>query len=98
MSDIKKTQGARKLARAKDYQNVFGSAQGQRVLADLVYRHIVAAGFHPDPYINAHRSGQSDTIKEILKVLKLDIGEIQKRMIAEDTDATETIFDVARRK
>lgn len=97
MSNTQKSQVGRKIATAADYQKVFSTLQGQRVLSDLVYRHLVAPRFHPDPYINAHKSGQEDTVKEILNILKLDIGSIRQRMLEEDSDASETIFDIGRK-
>lgn len=56
--------------RARDYREVFLSAAGQRVLADLVLQCHVVSPIRPgDPYAAAHAEGERNVALRILSFL-----------------------------
>lgn len=76
----KQTELAQKrVGKLQDYQKIFGSELGQRVLRDLCMRHDV---FGPvfvvgSPDETAYRCGKRDVIIEICKMLKVDLIRLQ---------------------
>lgn len=70
----------RQLSRIADYKNVFGSAQGRRVLEDLCRNHFIfgTSFVKGDQYESARREGERLVILRILTLLKTDLVKLEK--------------------
>ena len=67
--------------RLQDYQVVFGSVAGKRVLIDLMKTHYVLnSTFHENQSVTCFREGERNAILRILTILKLDINNIRERI------------------
>jgi hypothetical protein len=79
----------RKLARARDYRNVFGTKQGERVLADLIREHgLLDHCIEENPYQTYRKLGERNVLIRILKLLNVDEREFIKRI--ENLERNET--------
>lgn len=69
MADKNNGEALRYYHRVRDYEAVFSSSAGKRVLADLerAYTHT----FHPDPYVSAFKQGQRQVVLDIKRLLEL---------------------------
>lgn len=63
-----------------DYDAVFSSPEGKRVLADLAKRHgVFEAAFVPgDPQHTAFRDGKRSVVVDLLRYLNVNISELQQ--------------------
>lgn len=58
--------------RLMDYRVVFGSAEGKRVLHDLIARHyVLGTTFHHEPTIVAFNEGQRDVVLHIMRYMQM---------------------------
>jgi len=55
--------------RVQDYRTVFGSPEGQRVLADM--RKAYDATFNPNPYESSFRQGMRQVVRDITRLIEL---------------------------
>lgn len=86
----------RRIARLHDYQTVFESVEGRRVLADLMD----ASGFlqinyvPSDPTGTAFNEGKRAIVVEILKNLKVNVRKLEQRYseAIQDADTGEIIL------
>ncbi len=73
--------------RLGDYRVVFGSAEGKRVLHDLIARHyVLGTTFHQEPTIVAFNEGQRDVVLHILRYMQMtpkDIPGTRMGMLAQ---------------
>jgi hypothetical protein len=64
--------------KVQDFQHVFGSDAGQRVLRHLEeFCGLQSDGFAPDPYINAYNAGRRSVGVFILNWLEMSRSEFQ---------------------
>lgn len=87
MSENKK-RGERVLARVKDYQNVFNSASGKRVLNDMMdVHHVLHSSFDPNSATQmAFREGERNVVLRILTLLKVKPDELRKKIEERNDD------------
>lgn len=63
----------RQVDRVVDYQAVFNTEVGKRVLYDLVKHHnVLNSTFDKDPHVHAFKEGERNTVLRILTLLKVD--------------------------
>ena len=75
--------------KVRDYQTVFGSDKGKRILWDLMRTCGFASdGFDKDPYQMAYNSGAKSMITRILNVLEMEESSLNE-MIKENRKADE---------
>jgi len=68
-----------------DYQDVFGTDAGRRVLRDLEdFAGLLSDGFDPDPNVTAYHAGRRSVGVYILRMLELDRDQLQ-RMVRDQT-------------
>lgn len=75
--------------RLTDYQITFNSEHGKRVLADLCRSCYINQPIFEGETSSlqlAHREGQREVVLRILRVLKLDQGEIEQLMEEEEDE------------
>lgn len=72
----------RVIARVSDYQSVFGSPEGKRVLMDLAKKTgFLETNYVPnDPHGTSYNEGARSIVLHIFKTMKLNIQEITKRL------------------
>lgn len=83
---------SKKIAQVVDYQRVFGSEQGKRVLADLMDKHFVMTPTAPskiDPYEMSFNEGQRMVVLRILATLQIDPIQMKEKMEAAHEYVTE---------
>jgi hypothetical protein len=63
-----------------DYETVFNTPEGKRVLADLARRHGVfeTVFVQNDPYHTSFREGKRAVIVDLLRYLNVSVAEFQK--------------------
>lgn len=70
--------------RARDYRVVFGSPEGERVLADLIDMNgVLRPTFDPDPNVSAFNEGRRNVLLDILRYLSVEPEQFRK--LAQDT-------------
>lgn len=92
MTKNKKTSPEKKyLIKAADYKNVFGSAQGKRVLEDLCRNHFIfsTSFVKGDSYESARREGERLVLLRILAHLKVDLPKLEKLIEEEQRNHVE---------
>jgi hypothetical protein len=71
--------------RLADYRMVFGSAEGKRVIHDLIARHyVLGSTFAGDPITMAHNEGQREVVLHILRYMQMkpsDIPQARETML-----------------
>jgi hypothetical protein len=78
---VKKPMVHKTVQRLADYQKVFGTAEGKRVLNDLMDTHYFASStFDPCPYKTALREGERNAIIRIFALLKIDVNTVRERI------------------
>lgn len=93
MKKDQREQARRSLAKVTDYQRVFGSSQGKRVLYDLMKTHFMLSGtMGRDPYESAAREGERQVVIRILSKLSKDIKELENYIMEADKNAYEDLF------
>lgn len=71
----------RALGRVLDYQHVFGTPEGRRVLYDLMGNHgLLSSGFSKDPYDMARMAGERNVVVRILTILNVEPKKLQRMM------------------
>lgn len=85
----KSAQG-RQIAKLIDYKTVFGSAQGKRVLYDMMKAaHMLETSFvKKDSHEMAFREGERNNVIRILAILKMDPEKL-RQMIQEGEEENE---------
>ena len=75
------SQQMRQIAKVKDYQALFGSEMGLRVLWDLMENHnMLRPSFSRDSLEMAFNEGQRNVVLRILKMLKMNVEDLQNRI------------------
>jgi hypothetical protein len=70
MKNEKKMQSAT-VARAQDYQNIFNTDEGKRVLYDLIKTHHCLSTINPEkPHLAGFCEGERNVVLRILKILQ----------------------------
>lgn len=66
--------------RKYDYDTIFSTPEGKRVLADLAQRHgVFETVFVPgDPHHTAFREGKRSVVTDLLRYLNISIAELQQ--------------------
>jgi hypothetical protein len=74
-----------------DYHEVFGTAQGKRVLHDLMKTHYVLSTTHVpmDGIATAHNEGERNAVIRILTILKTSPARMQRLMEEASNDVEE---------
>lgn len=87
----KKSSEHKYLTRVADYKNVFGSAQGKRVLEDLCRNHFMftTTNVKGDQIESIRREGERLVVLRILSHLKLDLVKLEKLIEQEQRDVSE---------
>jgi hypothetical protein len=81
MDKENKRRSRRPVDRAISYQAVFSSAEGEKVLHDLMRQHhMLGSTFCKDPYDSAFKEGERAVVLRILQLLKLDVEKLAKRI------------------
>lgn len=63
----------KKLDQVANYQFVFNSEEGKKVLYDMMKTHyVIGSTFSKDPYEMALKEGERNTVLRILSILKID--------------------------
>lgn len=76
------------VAKVSDYQTVFTSEQGQRVLWDMFSNHhMMSSTFNKDPMTMAMHEGERNVILRILSLTKMDAAKVQKLIRESDKHA-----------
>lgn len=66
---------------AISYQAVFSSAEGEKVLFDLMRtHHIIGTTFSKDPHEMALKEGERNVVLRILSIMKIDVDELAKKI------------------
>jgi len=61
------------LQRADDYKHIFNTAEGQRVLRDVLdFCGLLSDGFAEDPYVTAYNAGRRSVGVYLLEKLEMD--------------------------
>ena len=70
-----------RLTKSKLYKRLFNSEDGSRVLQDLMVSHYMTGNtMSADPYVTAFNEGQRNVVLRLLKLVKEDVGAIEKRI------------------
>ena len=70
-----------RLTKSKLYKRLFSSEDGSRVLQDLMIAHYMMGNtMSSDTHITAFNEGQRNVVLRILKLVKEDVGAIEKRI------------------
>ena len=70
-----------RLTKSKLYKRLFSSEDGNRVLQDLMVSHYMMGNtMSADPYVTAFNEGQRNVVLRLLKLVKEDVGAIEKRI------------------
>lgn len=78
--------------RISDYQDTFGTAEGQRVLLDMMSAHgMLSPGFHKDPIEMARMAGERNVVVRILSLLNVDMKQM-KKMVEEAHELAKAEF------
>lgn len=71
----------RQLSLTDDYQHVFGSVAGKRVLNDMMAaHHMMGSTFSEVPNLTYIREGERNVLLRIFTILKLDLSQIRERI------------------
>lgn len=71
----------KRLTKSRLYKRVFSGEDGSKVLQDLMANHYMAGTtLTSDSHITAFNEGQRNVVLRILKLVKEDIGAIEKRI------------------
>lgn len=71
----------RQVERIQDYQTVFSSVQGKRVLNDMMQTHyVMASTFSEQPGVSALREGERNAVLRILNILSIDVNQLRERI------------------
>lgn len=63
----------KKLDQVANYQFVFNSEEGKKVLYDMMKTHyVIGSTFSKDPYEMALKEGERNTVLRVLSILKID--------------------------
>lgn len=74
------------------YQSVFSTAEGEKVLYDLMKEHhFISSTFSKDPVEMALQEGERNVVLRILSILKVDVEALNKK-IEEGTKAEESYY------
>jgi hypothetical protein len=69
----------RQVDRVVDYQAVFNTESGKRVLYDLLKQHnVLQSTFDKDPNVHAFKEGERNTVLRILTILKMDAVQLDQ--------------------
>lgn len=87
----KKSTEHKYLAKISDYKNVFGSAQGKRVLEDMCRNHFMftTTNVKGDHIESIRREGERLVVLRILSHLKLNLSKLEKLIEEEQRNAVE---------
>lgn len=78
--------------RISDYKDTFGTAEGQRVLLDLMGTHgMLSPGFHKDPIEMARMAGERNVVIRILSLINVDMKQM-KDMVEEANELAKADF------
>lgn len=92
--EVTEKRAKRGLANVQDYKKVFSSAEGKRVLWDLMkHSGLMSTSFVPnDPHATSYNEGTRQTVLHIIQKLNTDIKTLEK-MIKEGAEYDRSIFD-----
>ncbi len=78
----------RLIARVRDYQQIFSTLAGQRVLADMMQvHHMLHSSFNPkSDSETAFREGERNTVLRILTILKTKPEDLRKKIEEREND------------
>lgn len=81
------------VARIADYQQIFSSDTGKKVLWDLMKKHglLTTTMVLKDPYESAFREGQRAVVLEILKKMKTDIKKLHDMMMSDKGEESDYV-------
>lgn len=75
------------LQRADDYKHIFNTAEGQRVLRDVLdFCGLLSDGFAEDPYVTAYNAGRRSVGVYLLRMLELDREQLQEMARKQTTE------------
>lgn len=75
------SQAKRQITKFTDYQVVFNTPQGKRVLLDMMKNHkMLSSSFDSDALQMARNEGERNVVLRILSMLKVDITDLNKRI------------------
>jgi len=63
----------KKMDQVANYQSIFNSDEGKKVLYDMMKVHyVIGSTFSKDPYETALKEGERNTVLRILSILQID--------------------------
>lgn len=62
------------------YRQVFSTPQGEKVLSDLIKRHVLRANFSENSNIMAFKEGERSVVLNILAALQIDENQLKERI------------------
>ncbi len=81
MDQQSKKQSRKVVDNAISYQATFTSAEGEKVLFDMMKaHHMLGSSFCKDPYESAFNEGERAVVLRILSMLKTDVTQLAKRI------------------
>lgn len=81
MDKVNKKRARKPLDRALSYQAIFSTADGQKVLWDLMSNHhVIGSTFSKDTHEMALKEGERNVVLRILQILKIDVQALAKRI------------------
>lgn len=80
MQDNQLKKRNKKVDQALDYQATFATAEGERVLYDLMKTHyVMGTTFTADQNVMALKEGERNVVLRILHLLKIDVEMLHKK-------------------
>lgn len=81
MDNVSKKRARKPVDRALNYQAIFSTPEGQKVLWDLMStHHIIGSTFSKDTHEMALKEGERNVVLRILQILKIDVTTLAKRI------------------
>lgn len=85
MSELKTESAKRSLANLRDYQAVFLTPEGEKVLKDLMKRFgMLNSTAHDNPYTTYYCEGQRAVILHIIEKLKMNINDVYSVLLKQE--------------
>ena len=73
--------GDRRLATVSDYQRVFNSVEGRRVLRHLMKVHgFMQTSYNENPYATAFNEGGRNVVIQIMNKVRIDLNKLEKEI------------------
>jgi hypothetical protein len=90
MAKTRKTVARQSVDLVQSYQTAFNTAQGTKVLYDLMDKHgMLHSTFDPNPYEMARKEGARNVVLRILTIMKTDPQQILQRIEEHEREMAE---------